>query len=290
LIELVVALSVTLVVGAATMTLAISARKLYEQDRNRTTLNQNVRCGMDLLGIDARQAGERMPGDAPAIEVQNGSSGAPDTLILRRNLMDYVMPVCKDINPSSAADAIFVAKKGGGSVPAGCAPVADSDGDGWPDNIQAWRNYRISQGGSVLAYLYNPVTGLGEFFTYDAEDNSTFKLHRLNTDSWTNSYTTSQNPRIYLIEQRRYTLSGDVLQCIINEDTAHPLNLVNRIKDFQVSALMQDGTTLSTVPATTDWTKLYALEIRLVGRSTFLRRTMERTLVGRFFPRNILSD
>jgi type IV pilus assembly protein PilW len=268
--------------------LALSARELFEQDRHRTTINQNVRCGMDLLGIDVRQAGERMPGDAPAIQILDGSSGAPDTLTLRRNLMDYVMPVCKNINSGTSADAVFVAKKKvSGPVPPGCAPVPDSNADGWPDNLGAWRAYRLSHGGSVLAYIHNPVTGLGEFFIYDDEDLSTFHLHRANLDPWTHSYAITQNPRV---EQRRYVLSGDVLQCILNEDTAHPLSLVNRIKDFQIRALMQDGSVMTDMSATTDWTELHALEVRLVGRSVFLKRTMERALVGRFFPRNILSD
>ena len=236
LVEMLVALTVFSLVGAAALTLATSARKVFEQDRNRTAVNQNLRSGIDLLGIDVRQAGERMPGDAPAIEITNGASNAPDQLTVRRNLLDYVLPVCKNINNTSAADAVFVAKNGGGSVPPGCAPVPDSNGDGWPDNIEAWRNYRIANGGSVLAYIYNPVTHFGEFFHYDAEDNSDFHIHRANTDNWQYDYPKNQQPRIYIIDQKRFLLSGDVLQYIANEDTAHPVNLVNHLTDFQARA------------------------------------------------------
>jgi type IV pilus assembly protein PilW len=273
------------------MALALSSRQVFEQDQHRTTVNQNLRSGLDLMGIDVRQAGERMPGDAPAIEVVNGASGAPDSLILRRNLLDYVLPVCKDINSGTARDQAFVAKKKiTGSVPPGCAPVPDKDKDGWPDNLQVWRSYRLAHGGSVLAYIHNPVTGNGEFFVYDAEDNSTFHLHRANSGQWQHSYSMNENPRIYLIEQKRFALNGDTLQCIVNEDTTHALNLVNHIDDFQVRALLNDGTVLASMPATTDWTRLYALELRLAGSSSFRNRTIERTLMSRYFPRNVLSN
>ena len=288
-LELLVAMAIFLVVGAAALSLALSARGVFEQDQQRTTINQNLRSGIDLLGIDVRQAGERMPGNAPAIEMVNGTSGAPDQLILRRNLIDFVLPVCKNINSTSAADAVFMAKKGGGSVPPGCAPVPDSDGDGWPDNLGAWRNYRLAHGGSVLAYIYNPVTHEGEFFTYDDEDKSDMHLHRLNTENWHRDYPVSQQPRIYIIEQKRYLQSGDVLQYVFNEDTDHPYNLVNHLENFQTRGLLDDGTAVDTMPPSSDWTHLQSVEVRLVGASTFSGRTLRRSLVSRFFPRNILS-
>lgn len=290
IVELLVAMTVFSVVGAAALTLAMSARKVFEQDRNRTAVNQNLRSGIDLLGIDVRQAGERMPGNAPAIEISNGASNAPDQLTVRRNLLDYVLPVCKDINSSTARDQAFIAKKGGGVVPPGCSPVPDSDGDGWPDNLEAWRNYRIANGGSVLAYIYNPVTHLGEFFTYDAEDKSTFHIHRANGELWHNDYASNQQPRVYILEQKRFLLTGDMLQYVSNEDTTHPVNLVNHLYDFQVRALMDDGTAMTSMPAATDWTHLQSVEVKLAGTATFSGRTMRRTLMSRFFPRNILSN
>ena len=289
IVELLVTLGVFSLVGAAALSLGLSSRKALEQDRQRTAVNQNLRSGIDLLGIDVRQAGERMPGNAPAIEIVNGSGGASDQLIVRRNLLDYVLPVCKDINAGTARDQAFVALKKPGSVPPGCSPVPDSDSDNWPDNLEAWRNYRIANGGSILAYIYNPVTKLGEFFTYDDEDRSTFHIHRANGEAWHNSYSTAQQPRIYIIEQKRFFLTGDVLQYVLNDDTAHPYNLVNRLENFQTRALMEDGTVLTTMPPTAEWGRLQAVEVELSGRATFSGRTLRRTLLSRFFPRNILS-
>ncbi len=78
LFELLVAMTVTGILTGATLSIALSSREMFETDRHRTTINQNLRIGMDMLGIDIRQAGERMPGDAPAVEIEDGDGGAAD--------------------------------------------------------------------------------------------------------------------------------------------------------------------------------------------------------------------
>jgi type IV pilus assembly protein PilW len=291
LIELLVALSVASVLAGATLLIALSSRKMFETDRHRTTVNQNLRAGIDLLGIDIRQAGERLPFDAPAVTIVDGGSGAPDQLVLRRNMLDYVLPLCKDILAGSAADSVFIARKklpGSGKIPQGCIPVPDEDGDGWPDNLQAWKAYRQANGGSIMAYIHNPITDQGEFFVYDDEDNSTFHLHKANVANWTYSYPTNQDPRIYILDQREFRLDNDVLQCIVNGDTANALNLVNRMRDFQIRAIFKDGTVTSSMSGK-QWTDLETIEVMLVGGESFQQREIDRTVVTRFFPRNVLS-
>ena len=291
MIELLVALTVVGVIAGATLTIALSSRGMFETDRHRTTINQNLRAGIDLLGIDIRQAGERLPFDAPAVTIVDGAGGAPDTLILRRNMLDYVLPLCKNITAGSNADSVFTARKklpGSGKIPQGCIPVPDEDSDGWPDNLQAWRDYRIAHGGEILAYVHNPVTDDGEFFVYDDEDNSTFHLHKSNAQNWQHSYSANQEPRIYILDQRSFLLDGDVLQCIINEDTAGALNLVNHMRDFQVRAVFQDGSTASTL-AGKQWTDLESVEVTLLAGESFAMRDLDRTVVTNFFPRNVLS-
>jgi len=286
-----VSLAVTGVIAAATLTIALSTRGMFETDQHRTTINQNLRAGIDLLGIDVRQAGERLPFDAPAVQITDGSSGAPDELTLRRNMLDYVLPVCKQINAGSNADSVFVAKKkvtGQPKVPQGCIPVPDENGDGWPDNLEAWRNYRIANGGEILAFIHNPVTGNGEFFACDAEDNSTFHLHKGNSENWAYDYAPNQEPRIYILEQRTFRLQDDVLQVVVNNDTTGALNLVNRMRDLQVQAVFQDGSVQSTMAGRV-WTDLESLDITLVAGESFDSRDMNRTVETRFFPRNILS-
>ena len=290
IIELLVALSVGSLIAGAAMAITLSSQRMFQTDQNRTTINQNLRSGMDLLGIDVRQAGERLPHDIPAIEITDGASGAPDTMTLRRNILDPVLPVCKSINSGSSADSIFVGKKKvTGKVPAGCNPVPDSNGDGWPDNLEVWREYRINNGGVVLAYIYNPTTHVGEFFQYDQEDNSTFHIHRLNSGSWVHDYDITDQARIYIIEQQTFRLQADVLQSVVNGDTSNAMNLVSRVQDFQVHAHLQDGTVLDAMSSSSEWSNLNSIQITLVGGSKFGGRSMQRELSTHFFPRNVLS-
>ncbi len=293
IVEILVALAVTCVIAGATLTVALSSRGMFETDRHRTTINQNLRAGIDLLGIDVRQAGERFPMDAPAVEIVDGVAGAPDELVLRRNLLDSVLPVCVNIVGGTTADSVFVAKKKlspSTIVPAGCYPVPDGDADGWPDNLEPWRDYRIAHGGDVLAYVHNPVTGDGEFFHYDAEDNSIFQLHKANTDPWEHDYAVEENPRVYILEAKRFRLDEDTLQSIVNDQDSDALNLVNHIRDFQVRAFLDDGTIEDSLAAGQHWTDLQSVEVTLIGESTLPQRSMERTIVSHFFPRNILSN
>jgi type IV pilus assembly protein PilW len=291
MLELLVALAVTSAVTAATLAIALSSRGVLETDEQRTTINQNLRSGMDLVGVDIRQAGERLPGDMPAIEINDGGSGASDTLILRRNLLDYSLPLCKDITGGTSADAVFVAKKKvTGKIPPGCAPVGDDDSDGWPDNMQMWRDYRIANGGIVQVFIYDPIKESGEFFLYDAEDNSTFHLHKYNVDHWQSDYNVANGSRIYIMEQLEFRLNGEVLQSVVNMNNASALNLVNHITDFQARAFLNDGSVQTAFGPSDEWTELRCVEVTLTGGTDFRNRSMDRTLTARFFPRNILSN
>lgn len=291
LVELLVALTVAGVIAGATLSIALSSHRLYESDQYRTTVNQNLRAGLDIIGIDVRQAGERLPGDLPAIEIDDGASGAPDVLHLRRNLLDNVLPVCMDVNGGSAADAVFVAKHGLGSIPPGCGIVPDLDDDGWPDNLQEWREYRLAHGGEVLAYIYNPTLQAGEFFTYDDEDSSNFHIHKANaaTELWENDYNTVDNSRVYIMEQLAFQLDGEVLQSVVNGDTTAPLNLVSSIIDFQARAWLNDGSSLDDLGPADHWNQLRSIEVTLSAAETFRDRTLTRTVTTEFFPRNVLS-
>lgn len=292
LVELLVGLGVLGVIAGATLTVALSGRAMFETDRSRTAVNQNLRAGIDLLGVDIRQAGERLPGDAPAVQLIDGGSGAPDRLLLRRNQLDEVLPLCKDIKAGTNADSVFIGRKKGGpkDVPPGCAPVPDEDGDGWPDNLGTWRDYRLANGGIVTAYIYNPVTGEGEFFVFDAEDSSTFHLHKSNSEKWEKEFLVEQNPRIYALEQREFRVRDDMLQAVINDNFDNPLNLVTKIADFQVQAHMRDGSVLDSLAGGAGWVELEAVSVTLDGADALRNRTMERSVRARFFPRNVLSN
>ena len=288
LIEVLTALAVASVALGAALTLTLSSREGYTNDQNRTQINQNLRGSLDLMGIEVRQAGERLPSDFPALEIGDGTSGAPDTLTLRRNLVDIVLPVCGDLSQGSTDSEVQVADSGG-SPAQGCQPLPDTDGNGWPDNIDAWRSYLASRGGSTWAYVYNPVAHAGEWFEYDGDGSDADHLSRGDGEAWLRDYGVNQQCRIYLLEQRVYRLQGDLLQFLFNADDQNPINLGAGILDFQAIARFADGSVSTQLDASTSWAGLSAIEITLTGESRFDGRTLTRDLTARFFPRNVLS-
>lgn len=287
LVELLVAMAITLSLLGGVMVIALSSRRIYELDQERTAVNQNLRAGMDLLGLEVRQAGERLPGDVPALEIVDGAPES-DTLVVRRNISDVVLPVCIDLPAGSTGQDIWVAETSA-PVPPGCAPVADGDADGWPDNLQAWRDQRLAAGGTLRAYIYDPASQAGEFFDYTGEDAASHRLLRSSPAPWSRAYTVADNARIYILEQSVFVRQDDVLQRIVNDDTASPLNLVNRVENFQVRAFLRDGSILTDLDAGDPWPELRSVEVTLVGRGDVRDGDIRRVLTSQYFPRNVLS-
>lgn len=296
LLEMMIALLVTSIIVAAALSLTMSVRKLYHVDQPRTALNQNLRGGMEVIAADIRQAGERLPTDPlipvniMPIEIVNGAAGTSDTLYLRRNMLDAVLPVCKNINAGSNVDNVKVAIVSA-NPPAGCGPVPDNNGDGWPDNLGEWMNYRTNGGtnpnGTVRAYIFDPVTGAGEWITYDTEDGSTFQIHKT-TGAWQNSYPTVNKPRLYVMEERKYLLAGDRLRLEMNQSTSDDVTV--SLTDFQARAIMQDGTVLDSFAAGNNWLQLKALKVTLSGLVKTNTAQHQGSLTMQLFPRNILSN
>lgn len=287
LVELLVALAIASVLLGSMMSIALSSRDLVTIDEERTRLNQSLRGCLDLLGIDVRQAGERLPGDFPAIEIVNGVSGAPDTLILRRNLLDEVLPICRTLEEAEVDTDVLVAMWP--DPEPGCAPVPDDDGDTWPDNIGAWRAYRITNGGQVPVYVYNPVDRVGEWFSFDDDGATNHELHKGNDDPWQATYEVDQQGRVYMLEQRTYRLDDGLLEFTLNtDDTA--IHVGANVVDFQVRAVMNDGSILEEIDSDDAWTELRSIEVTVAARTDGGADGMTRELTARFFPRNVLSN
>jgi len=296
LIELLVSIVIAAIVLSLAFSMTLYNRKLYLEDEARTNVNQNLRAAMDLVGTDIKQAGERITdSNFPVVEVTGGSQ-----LILRRRLDLPILRVCEALL-SGSNNAVFIAKTT--SPPQGCAPLPDSNGDGWPDNLEAWRNYRCSRDGTpncqgnvqeqVRAYIYNG-NGEGQYFTYVGEDRTTFQIQTIATNIWTRAYSTSSS--IYLLEERKFSLSADgVLQLVI--DQGPPQNLVNQLSSFQVKAFIppisptDDGGRANFTAPGANWRQVRYIQLDLTAQSPtqILLKPRNLTASGQFFPRNILS-
>lgn len=301
LVELLVALGIGALLLGLLLSATLANRRLYVLDQSRTATNQNLRAALDLVVTDVRQAGERLPADLPAVEVKQGTGGAPDKLILRRNLMDEVLLLCDQNGISGNQDNIPVATRNTNQLPEAFRSVCqfrDGDGNGMDDRIDRWRAYRCAQDGNpdcatgtrhgdkVQAYLYDPLTGRGEWFVYDAEDQSGVKIHKGNAERWQASYPLGS--RIYLLEERRYFVKDGQLKLAENgEADGAAKGVVAGVRDFQVQAQVGGVWLPGNFPqAGQSWRALQGLELRLKVRVG----QVERELLTRALPRNVLSQ
>ncbi len=284
-VELLVTLTIIVWVGMAALSMAMSGRDLFEVDQARVRLTQNLRASMEYLVGELRQAGGRLGSDFPAIVVLDGTSGAPDTLKVRHNLEDSVLRLCQDIFTGDTDVQVYMAQTS--TPPPGCAVDADDDSDGWPNNLQAWKTFRNSQ--PVRAYIYNPVSGLGEFFDYIGEDNSSYYL-QADSIVWQNDYPVTDEPRIYLLEEQRFQLSDGMLQLTLNDDSNTTVNIADALEGFQLIAHFQDNSQQTSMGFSDIWADLRAIEVRLDGRVQVRGGNyIDRSWTSEIMPRGVLS-
>ncbi|WP_165953413.1 prepilin-type N-terminal cleavage/methylation domain-containing protein [Deinococcus sp. S9] len=289
LVELLVVLLLASVVMTALLTMVLSSLTLYRTDTARAAVNQDVSVALTVITNDARQAGERMTRDAPALEVSGPVTAR--TLTVRRSLLDVVLPVCKDIRSGSSADVVFVSQPGKGNGGSGKLPdscKASSD----EVDFASWKAYRLAHGGSVNAYIYNPKTGRGENFDYDAEDGSGQHIHR-GGGKWVNDYPVEDAPRVYLLEQLTYALQGGVLSLTRDRGEAQPF--LPNVVSFEVDPYVPGpaGTPVKVTPAfpgkDQTWKDLAWLEVRITAKAQAGGRTVQRSFRSAFTPRNVFS-
>jgi Tfp pilus assembly protein PilW len=264
---LVSALMGSIILGAS-MQLMVSLRQTFVEDRASTTLTQNLRPSLDLLGADIKRTGERVEAsDFPAVVVINKATG--DELIVRRKQIingNADLPVCQN----TAARTIIVATPGVTPMAPGCNPRDREGNDQAASKLQQWQtalNDATAAGKTLKGYIYGLTNGntiQGEFFTLSGVDLATYtassagslqnnypgpQVDALATQAGGQTQLTEATSNAYLIEERRYSLvnnpnrPGDkILRMVINEDSAQTYDLANRIEDFQVKVKVRTVT------------------------------------------------
>ena len=141
------------------------SRQMYLQDQQTSSVNQTLRSVFEMVGADIRQAGEGFAEDPnfPSIVVTDDDEGNSE-LRIRRSVLTTSLPICRKVVSGTTEEVMVVDDSG--SV-AGC-DVIDNDNNGWPDSLDAWRDYRVSNGSTVRAFIYDGI-GNGEFFNYEGE-------------------------------------------------------------------------------------------------------------------------
>jgi hypothetical protein len=269
-------------VGAVMLSSTLANKKAYNFDLKRITLDQNLRSAMDIISGTLRVGGENLPTSFPAFEIVDGGASVPDEFIIRRNLLDEVLPVCSAIAAGSSAQQVYFSTAG--------AATSACTFSGQAHNQTTWSEYRLSKGGSVKAFIYDVSAKRGEFFDYVQEGVSggTSRYILRGGGSWTNPYPVASSS-VYLLEEWRMKLSGGLLNIEENGETLNPKNIVAGITGFQVSAVMSDGTVRTGFLRTDDWSQIAAIEISLSNATSYQKKAITRSLTARYFPRNILS-
>ena len=295
-VELLVAMAVGGLVIVAAVGVTISSQRLFGTDQARTNINQNLRSALDLIGDDVRVAGQRLVGSGLSpIRIFVDDDGNHN-LEIRRSMVPAVLPLCNTSNePIRAGNAANLTV----GMPNG---TGNCNADDNRPLLAMWEDYRINNGGCVMAYIVQPGQP-GEFFSYRGESpqaNGAINLNHTrgsgsscahaNNGSWQNDYT--KDARMHILEMRRYVLNTETntLELIINEDVANPLRLVNDITDFEVSAILNDDTSTNDFEAPFNWGRLAAVEVNITGEGQAGQNVITRSLSSRFFPRNILSN
>ena len=272
-------------VGLLLVSLCLASVKLNSDvlgsDTARTRLNENLRGAMDVLIADGRVAGQNLSSTFPAVEIANGTGTASDQLTLRRNLLDEVLKVCTALTAGSTVRDVYFAIPG---TTQGCVY------SGLAQNYNSWRTYRTTHGGVVKAFIYDSTVKLGEFFDYSSETDTgtSYYIHR-SSGTWARNYPNTSSS-VYILEEWTYRKDGDILQIVQNRDTTNPYNLSFGITDFQAIAYMQDGTTNTSFTTTNSWSLISRIEVTLSGTDKYAKKSVNRTLVSQFFPRNVLSN
>jgi len=274
------------------LALLLSSRRLYVLDQTRTAITQNLQTTFTMLGADIRQAGEgfiqvgaQFNGSIRPLVVTDGGAG-PDTIALRTRVQSITtqLPVC-----ATATSTTIMVAQAGSALPV-CIP-ADANTNGVPDNLEAWEAYRLAQGGSVRAYIYNQLTQQGQFFTYSGSTGS-------NATAWyitgtggalSGTYTVGAIPlQLWLLEERTYSLDTATGRLMLSVNGGTPQPVVDRVADFQVQTLQASGTPWT--PANL-LSQLAVVRVTLQGQANVAGGGLvNRTLKADFFPRNLLAQ
>jgi prepilin-type N-terminal cleavage/methylation domain-containing protein len=331
LLELLVTVIISSIILGVSLGLIVTQRRQYINQQATTDVNQTIQSAMDLIGIDVRQAGGKvgLGLGLPIIRIINGGGAAPDTLVLQSKLLTQDLTVCDQVNGNPAS--IRVVDKSA----VGCTFTDGLPSNGLPDNVEEWRAYRCQISATkpactsppgdckqttpaslndecTWAYIFNPDTGDGEFFLYSGEAqegsaaNQRYRINKSGATSITKTYPVGS--KLYILEERRYALGapdakGDrILELsLVDRDTNTvfnnaPLQIVNRLRDFQVKGIDTAGAEMDAFnvsdPPTSpyeDWTALRAIKVSFSVEKTGADAPIIQTLTSQFFPRNSLS-
>jgi type II secretory pathway pseudopilin PulG len=251
-------------------------RQLYLNDQARNEASQNLATAFSIVGSDIKQAGAGLDASFPAVLIRpypTSPAGTPNLnfpdfnseITLRRLISGTQPRTCKNnatppaTTISGSPTEIFVLNSASPLV-AGC--TNDTAGIAV---VTALKNYRLQNGGTVRIFIYPSTTGTGEFLNYTGENFDANYTSLIVNGTLTGTYNID-SAKIMLIEERKYRLGcsdssiADAscptdklqnLQLIVND--GNPVNLVNNLGTFAITATIQQDVTNTTTAQFICW-------------------------------------
>lgn len=292
LIEVLITLGIGILLIGVAVSIAFSSRRLFSMDQARTSVNQNLRAAMDIIGNDIRTTGERIDRrtlvNVNGIEIVNGTE-----ILLRRNLLDDTLPICvTDLGTTGSSITVSRTTNGNGinlTDHPQCR-MLDGNSNNFPDNLETWRDFRLANDGSVPVFIFSPVADDWSLYTGEAQDGSRFNITV--SGSRDNSYQVGSNTGMFLVEERRYRLVDNTIELVVNRNETNRQRLITDVDSFEIRALLTDGTVVTDTASVVnwDWTRIATVEVSITGNVSRNRDATPRTLTSSFFPRNILRE
>lgn len=281
IMELLVAMTLSSLIMAMTLGHVMQIREGYFDDVVRTKINSNLRSAMDILSMNIRQAGENLQTSFPVVTLTNSTGTTSDILTLRRNLFQEVLTVCTAL------------AAGGATVNVSSSAVTNPECQA--ANVTAlynvFRTYRTGNSGSVRAYLYNRITGAGEFVNYTAEGTASGQYYV--TVGGSHAAYPALTSNLYLLEEFRFSrnLTKNTIELVVNGQTDQPQAVAYSVTGFDVVLQMEDGSDLTSwaFGNTSTWRDISKVQVYLTGQETRKGRTISSGIQSAYFPRNVLS-
>jgi len=282
IMEALVSLALTSVIMTLTVGHVFMLHDGYHNDMIRTQINGNLRSGLDMMSMNIRQAGENLQSSFPAVVLENGASGAPDVLKLRRNRILEVLALCQDV--STGATSLPVSRNDNSVSQCVNANVLSS--------YNAFEAVRTEDGGISRIFIFDLTTREGEFLDY-TEESSFGNVYSLSTSAVTADYS-ALNTAIYVLEEYLFEVdtANNFLTLEFEGNAAVQNTVAFDVTDFQVLLTMDDDVQVSELlvgDATYDWKNIKLVQVTLSGERERKGTTYSTSLSAKYFPRNVLS-
>jgi type II secretory pathway pseudopilin PulG len=290
LLELLVGMIMTLIIGGLAMSAFVNASKTFSQDKKSIDSNQNLSAVLQIIGDDIKQSGEQIINDNrfPVIEIgpNNDTGNMPgSSKITIRRALTTSLALCEPINNASGNTTLIVADDSVTNPTSPCkirTPLSTTTNPSTitrTTELRAARNYRCTLDNpsnvadtdfcepvkanpdkeTVLAAMSDSNGNIRTFRYLDDVETTPNIQYTLNIDSLSPSKpipiaTYNIGDPIYLIEERTYTLDNKGKLKLEIDANGSPQTLISGIQAFNISArLYSDATTkeVKTSPSNT---------------------------------------